>query len=338
MKERVLMKEGVMDKSHLLAAAGFGLAMFAIATMFAAIFATMFASPRLWAQQAPPSGNGVPTHVLVTVEAKHGRDVPDVRREDVMVYEGKDRDTVTDWVPAQGDHAGLELFVLLDDGSRSTLGSQIKSIADFIGSQPASTKIGVAYMQNGEAKIVQGPTNDHAAAAKSLRLPLGIPGINASPYISLSDLIKRWPESADRREVVMVSDGADPYYGTGDMNDPYLDAAIDDARKAGVQVYAIYMPGAGHFGHDYWQTYWGQIYLSKTTDETGGESYAIGFAGTPVSFTPFLNDVANRLNHQYLLTFLAKPPKRAGWQRVKLMTEVSNAQLVSAGQVWVAEQ
>jgi hypothetical protein len=34
------------------------------------------------------------------------------------VFERHDRDEVTAWVPAQGDNAALELFVLLDDGSR----------------------------------------------------------------------------------------------------------------------------------------------------------------------------------------------------------------------------
>lgn len=51
--------------------------------------------------------------------------------------------------------------------------------------------------------------------------------------------------------------------------------------RAGVTVSAIYTPGVGHFGHSYWQTYWGQIYLSQLADETGGEAYYIGFSGPP---------------------------------------------------------
>ncbi len=42
----------------------------------------------LSAQQAP-GGNGVPAHMVVTVEPHHGKDVPAIQREDVMVYEGK---------------------------------------------------------------------------------------------------------------------------------------------------------------------------------------------------------------------------------------------------------
>jgi hypothetical protein len=274
--------------------------------------------------------------MVVTVEARHGSNIPVINREDVMVFEGHDRDTVTDWVPAQGDHAALELWVLLDDGSSISLGSQLEDIRQFINAQPESTKIGVAYMQNGTARVVQDLTSDHAQAAKALRLPMGIGGANGSPYFALSDLTKRWPATAARHEVLMVTDGIDRYYGTGDPDDPYLTEAIDDAARAGIQVSAIYNPGVGHFEHSYWQTYWGQIYLSRLTEETGGEAYYIGFTGAPVSFSPFLDDLSHRLTHQYFLTFLAKPPKKAGWMRVRLSTEVSNADLVSAGKIYVS--
>ncbi len=285
-------------------------------------------------QQSAPAP-GVPAHMVVTVEPHHGSEVPAVNREDVMVYEGKDRDTVTEWVPAQGDRACLELFVLLDDGSSASLGPLLSDIKQFISGQPASTKIGIAYMQNGMGRIEQNLTSDHALAEKALRLPMGLRGANGSPYFSLSDLIKRWPESTNRREVVMISDGIDPYYGSGDLQNPYLDEAIGDAQRAGILVSAIYTPGVGHSGHSYWQTYWGQLYLAQVADRTGGESYYIGFNGAPVSFAPYLEDITHRLSHQYFLTFLAKPPKKAGLQPVKLRTEVSNVDLVSADRVYV---
>ena len=288
----------------------------------------------LAADDAPGTG-GSPAHLLVTVEARHGSNVPVINREDVMVYEGHDRDKVTDWVPAHGDHAGLELFVLLDDGSSISLGSQLEDLRQFITSQPASTKVGVAYMQDGSARIEQNLTSEHDRAAKALRLPVGMSGINGSPYFSLSDLIKKWPESTARREVLMVSDGIDRYYGSGDLQDPYLAEARENAQRAGIVVFAIYSPGVGHYGHSYWQTYWGQLYLAQVADETGGESYYIGFTGAPVTFVPYLDDLAHRLTRQYLLTFIAKPQKKNGLQRVKLMTEVPNAELVSANRVYV---
>ena len=301
-----------------------------------AVLAFLALIARNAATQQPTPTTGVPVHMVVTVEARKGQEIPIINREDVMVHEGRDRDAVTDWIPATGEHAALELFILLDDGADVTLGTQLDDLRKFINAQSETTIIGVAYMRDGVAQIVQNPTSDHALAAKALRLPLGVRGANGSPYFSLSDLVKRWPATKARRAVIMATDGIDLYYGTGDLQDPYLDEAIDDALRAGITVSAIYTPGVGHYGHSYWQTYWGQTYLSKLADETGGEAYYIGFTGPPVSFTPFLDDVGKRLNRQYLLTFLAKPPKKAGWQKVRLMTEVPNADLVAPRRVWVA--
>jgi hypothetical protein len=297
-------------------------------TMAVVAISTVFA-------QQNPNTNGTPVHMVVTVEAHHGSDIPTLNREDVNVYEVKERDQVLDWVPAQGDHAGLELFILVDDSSSQSLDTQLSDIKKFISAQPATAKIGVAYMQNGIARIEQNLTDDHDRAAKAIRLPKGYFGADASPYFSLSDLAKHWQQDGTRHEVLMVTNGFDPYYGIGDMLDPYLAAAIEDCQKAGILVSAIYAPSAGHTGHSYWLNYWGQLYLARLAEETGGEAYYIGFVGPAVDFAPYLTDLAGRLNHQYLLTFLAKPQKKSGMQRIKLRTEVHNVDLVSANGVFV---
>ena len=304
--------------------------------LFACIGPVFSISP-VWAQQ-PAMSDGIPAHIVVTVEPKHGSSAPVIHKEDVMVYEGHDRNPVTDWIPLQGDRAGLELFILIDDESGLNLGSQLDSIKQFINTQPPTTKIGIAYMQDGVARVAQNPTDDHAAAVKALRLPMGVAGENASPYFALSDLVKKWPANNERRAVMMISDGIDRYYGTGNLDDPYVQAAADDAVKGGIIVSAIYTPGTGHFAHSYWQSYWGQIYLSAIADKTGGEAYYIGFTGAPVSFTPYLEDTARRIQNQYLLSFLVKPPKKASWVQIRLKTEVPNVDLVSAGRVWVSPE
>ena len=261
------------------------------------IIPTLFCAAVASSGQQAQTAGGVPVQLLVTAEPKHGTEAPEIKREDVMVYEGRARLPVTDWVAARGDRAGLELYILIDDGADPSLGSQLQDIRKFINTQPPSTKVGVAYMRNGTAQIVQAPTADHATAANALRLPAGAGGIDASPYFALSDLVKKWTASSDRREVLVVSDGIDRYYGAGDLSDPYLEAAIDDAGKAGIAVSAIYTPGAGHFGHSYWQNYWGQMYLSELADKTGGEAYYIGFTGAPVSFAPYLDQLVQRLGN-----------------------------------------
>lgn len=285
-----------------------------------------------WSSEQGASSATVPVSVVVSVEAKHGKEIPTVNREDVRVFRAHDRLQVTEWLPLRGDHADLELFILLDDATNPGIGSQFDDVRKFIDGQPATTAIGVGYMHHGTVEIVQNLTKDHAQAGKSLRLPLGDPGVSPSPYLSLSDLIQRWPESPVRREIFMISSGIDRLQPG--PSDTYLANAIDRAQRAGIQVYTIYASSAGHFGHSFWRINWGQNNLSQLAEETGGEAYFQGFQ-TPISFGPYLDEFADRLKHQYRLTFLAKPEKKAGYQRIRLETEVPNTELLAAERVFV---
>ena len=109
---------------------------------------------------------------------------------------------------------------------------------------------------------------------------------------------------------------------------PYVDACIQDAQCAGVVVYSIYTPSAGHFGHSYYRTYWGQNYLAQISEETGGESYYFMGPQAPVSFAPYLDMLKQQLSNQFLLTFLAEPQKKAGKVRVKITSEIHEVDFV----------
>ena len=117
-----------------------------------------------------PAASTVPVHMVVTAEARHGTDVPVIKREDVTVNQGRERVQVTDWVPLEGEHAALQLFVLVDDASGATLGAPLEDLRRFILSQPPSTAIGVGYMRDGTVDILENLTGDHDLAAKALRL------------------------------------------------------------------------------------------------------------------------------------------------------------------------
>ena len=289
------------------------------------------ASGALLLAQDKTAAPAVPVQMTVTVEARHGKNAaPSLNREDVMVFDGKQRLPVTDLMA--GEAAGLELFLLIDDAAGDALGTQLQSLHHFIDNQPASTIIGVGYMRNGEAVIAQNFTKDHALAAKALRLPLSVPGASPSPFLSLSDLIKRWPQNSARHEVIMITSGIDPL--GGNVIDPYLDTAIAQAQRYGVIVYAIYTPSGGHLGHSYWRANWGQNHLAQLAEETGGESFMIGLAPL-VSFDPYLDEIAEHLAHQYRVGFQAKARNKAGLQPVKMSTEVPNGEIVAAPKVWV---
>jgi hypothetical protein len=165
--------------------------------------------------------------MVVSVESRHGAEIPKIAREDVVVTEGHDRERVNEWLPAIGDHAGLDLYVLVDDSSFWSVDTQLAELRAFIMQQPPSTFIAVGYMHDGTVETVRALTQDHASAAKAVRPPLGNSAGAASPYFSVEDLIKRWqPNPArPRREITMITSGID-LYSPGSV-DPYLDEAIE---------------------------------------------------------------------------------------------------------------
>jgi hypothetical protein len=89
------------------------------------------------------SAGTVPAHMVVTVEARHGTEVPEIKRDDVVVRQGKECLQIIDWMPLRGEHAGLELFVLVDDTlAPMSLAPQVDDLRRFINSQPNTTAIG----------------------------------------------------------------------------------------------------------------------------------------------------------------------------------------------------
>jgi hypothetical protein len=289
------------------------------------------------AAQQSGADQGVPVQMIVSVEPKHGHELPMITQQDVMVYQGHDRRPVTGWVPAKADNAALALAILIDDGAGFSLGPQLSDIRAFIREQAPTTLIAVGYMQNGTVAVAQEFTQDHAAAAKSVRLSQGFYGAGGSPYLSLSEFIKRWhsDSATTRREVLMITSGIDNVY-SGAIDNPYVDAAIQDAQCAGVVVYSIYTPSAGHFGHSYFRINWGQNYLSELSEATGGESYYLMGPQAPVSFAPYLKELNAQLPNQFLLTFLAKPEKKPGTESVKVTSELHDVDFVHGEKVCVA--
>jgi len=227
-----------------------------------------------------------------------------LKASDVSVLRDKSPVDVVGLERLSGNLADMQLFILLDDSTRSSsLGVHLNEMKMFLDALPASTQVAVGYMRNGTFGLAQGFTTDHEKAASALRLPAAIPGENGSPYFVLSDLAKHWPskDATDRRVVLMLTDGVDRYYTSANMDDPYVDGTVSDALRAGVMVYSIYLRGAGLNGQSSWGTNVAQSHLIQVTEETGGYAYFQALTD-PVSIAPFLSDFAERLENQYRVT------------------------------------
>jgi hypothetical protein len=292
---------------------------------FVAVFAGLS-----FGQGAP----GVTVKAIVTLEPRRGKEIPAIQAQDIAVEQHKNRRPVMELKPL-GANDGLQLMLLLDDSARGSFDTEIPTLKKWVNRMPANAEVGVAYMRNGTASVTAQLTKDHAAAANSIRLAAGPAGADVNPYESLGDAIKKWPGGgAARKIVVMVSSGIEGLGGGYNSDNPYVNSGIRAALQAGVVVYTIYSPSVGHAGHSLWRTTWGQNFLSQLSDETGGESYMIGFSA-PVSFQPFLDSIFEHLKHQYMLTFSARPEQKAGLQPVRIFIPEKDASIAAPDKVYV---
>jgi len=163
----------------------------------------------------------------------------------------------------------------------------------------------------------------------------GEAGISASPYFCLSDLAKNWPSSDThaRREVVMITDGVDYYELRYDPDDPYVKAAMDDAVRARLIVYAIYWRSTDRFDRTGYAAADGQNLLAQVTQTTGGVSYWQGI-GNPVSIVPYFQDIDRRLDNQYELDFMTATGDKPEMQTLKLSVS-AHAKINAPQEVYV---
>jgi hypothetical protein len=300
---------------------------------FAAVVAgALLAAPLAFAADNNQEGQG---SAVVTV--LKGQELPGgIPQQALQLKVDGKESSITGWTPLRGPQAKVELVVLIDDGARSSLGTQLNEIAKFVEGLPPNAKVAVAYMINGRAALTGPLTADRASVVRSLHLPMsGMPGISASPYFCLSDLAKNWPsrDPQARREVVMVTDGVDNYDRRYDPEDPYVQSAIEDAVRARLIVYSIYWTSSGRFDRSMYGADTGQNLLAQLTQATGGNSYWQG-TGNPVSFQPYFADINQRLDNQYELDFMAPLGSKPQVESLKLKLNVP-AKVDAPQQVYV---
>jgi len=274
--------------------------------------------------------DAAPVTMTVTAVAKKDKQPPPLTKDDVQLYQGKERIQVADW--RRGET--LFLAVLIDDSLESTVASQWGDLKTFFMAQPENTYIAVAYARNGAAVIAQDFTKDHSLAAKALRIPVGNAGAFTSPYLAIQDWEKRWPDSGERKSIILFSSGIDYFRGSFDPVDPDLDTTISHAQKQNINIWTIYVPDAGHVGRREFRVFNAQSNLSRLSEETGAESYYLGF-GSPVMLKPYFDEILMHLNNQYLVSFVGNGGKKGKFERVRVVSEVPNVEFLTPSEVFL---
>jgi hypothetical protein len=282
--------------------------------------------------QGEKQGQG---QVVVTILPKKNGTVSEISPEKIQLkINGKETNITSVITPK--DAGNIELVLLFDSGLRTSLGTQMNEIGQFIRTLPPNVKLAVAYMQNGRAVFASPFSTDRQQAVKAVHLPGGIPGASASPYFCLSDLAKNWPqnEGPARREVLMVTDGVDNYSPRYDPDDPYVQAAIKDSVRAGIVIYSLYWRDEGRFARTGYANYAGQNLLVQVTEATGGKNFWSGFSN-PVSFEPYLDELTRRMQNQYELSFTAPFSGKPQVETIKVKINAPGNEVASPQQVFV---
>jgi hypothetical protein len=276
--------------------------------------------------------------VVVTVLPKQESKPPvSVTAQDISLKVNGKPASVTGWKPLQGAANSLELVLLIDGSARNNLATQFGEIRHFVNGLPPNVTAAIAYMQNGRAGFAGALSADHAKVSSELHLSGGQIASSASPYFCLSDLAKHWPsqDRGARREVVLVTDGIDNLQNGYDPDDPYVQASIADAVRAGVVVYSIYWVNSGAADNSLAANNIGLSLLSEVSQATGGKSYWSG-TSNPVSLAPFLGELARRLRNQYELDFTAPLGGKAEVADLKLKLSVPGAEVNAPKQALVS--
>ena len=266
------------------------------------------------AQELPPEGP-VPTTALINVQSRQPVELdPHALSLQINGHEAP----ITSIRAARSGQ--VEIAILIDDGLRSFFGQQLTEIQSFINRLPPNAKVLVGYMQNGTVRSSGHFSADHQEIVNQLHMTTSIAGSSASPYFCLSDFVKKWPSQAHAaRFVLMITNGVDPYNGSASLtnqNSPYVEAAQNDAIRAGVAVYSIYFPDAG-FRRGYGSLS-GQSYLQQVGEATGGELFNNGSI-PPVSIAPYLDQLSKAIGTSYELGFMANATqKRDALDRIRV--------------------
>lgn len=282
-----------------------------------------------WAKDEP---QGPQVQMTVTLGHIYGQKPPLLGPQDLIITQHYEQLTATKLIPLRGDRAGLQLFLLVDNCSNCEPGNKFEELRRFIGSQPATTAIGVAYIQDGRLVIAEKPTYDRDRAVNALSVPEG--SKPSSPYGPLKELIQGFNPDGTRHAVLVVSNGIDPA-AVEKPQDPSAEEAIDAAQRARVTVYAIYHPSADYLTTDFSKMYSGQVQLAHVAFESGGEAYFLGLGPLP-SLAPFLADIAEHLANQYLLEFRVSPTTATGsLADVTVKAKAPELDLMVPSKVWV---
>jgi len=294
--------------------------------IFSAFFLSSVSLTAVAQVRSGSAGNGIgvtarPVTIPLTIRVKGAVPTGELELKTVDFTVSEDGDPQTPLsIRTMGANWPLNLFVLIQDDVISSIGPEMRPLAEFIRRLPRGSRVSVGYLRTGTLQVRQKFTADLDRAAKALRPPVGLASTAPyNPYVEVIEALRRFDsQPAGRRAILLVSDGLDISRGVepgGQTLD--LERAINQAQRRSVAIYAFFAPTVTSQGNPTLIAS-AQSGLNRLADDTGGRAYFQGF-GAPISFVPFLKDLRASLDMQIALTYLSTHPQK-GFHRVKIVS------------------
>ncbi|MDT5062163.1 MAG: hypothetical protein QOH63_2622 [Acidobacteriota bacterium] len=225
-------------------------------------------------------------------------------------------------IRAVGTETPISVAVLIQDDVVPSISNEIKALKEFITRLPKGSRVLVGYIRSGSLEVRQKFTADLERAASSLRIPIGSTVASPyNPYIEIIEGLRRFEAMPKgRRALLVVSDGLDISRGFESSSPSQsidLQRAIKEAQRQSVAVYSFYAPSATSASINNSRLILdGQSSLEVLAKGTGGRAF---FQGTsaPVSFDPFLRELAGTFTRQIALTYLSTHLKK-GFHKIEV--------------------
>jgi VWFA-related protein len=281
------------------------------------------------ARKQEKRGSVRPVTIPITIrfrhESKEKRELESVG--DITVREDGETQKV---ISQRGIGASpLTLAVLIQDGVVPSVSSDITRIADFVRHLPRGSRVLVGYIRSGSLQVRQKFTSDLERAASTMRAPIPFASASSSnTYQEIIEGLRRFDsQPTGRRAILVVSDGLDSSQGFSiapqSLN---LERAIKEAQRRSVAVYAFYAPTViTASGGNQLLIGNAQGSLERLSEETGGRAFFQG-TGAPVSFEPYLRDLATSLSRQIAVTYLSTHTNK-GYHRIQVQSDREDVEI-----------
>lgn len=270
---------------------------------------------------------GRPVTIPVTIKVNEKAEVAELQSIDLTISEDGDRQTL---ISLRGyGFSPVSLAILIQEDVVPSVGTEIKSLAEFVRGLPKGSRVMVGSLRTGSLQVRQKFTTDLEKAAKALRPPSGFASAGPyNPYVEVIEALKKFEaQPLGRRAVLLVSDGLDISRGV-DSSSPTqsvdLQRAVNESQRRSVAIYGFYAPTQAAAANPLLAAN-AQSSLLRLSNETGGMAFFQG-TGAPVSFEPFIRELDVSLQKQTALTFLSTHLNK-GFHRLEIKSSTPGVRI-----------